>query len=77
MFPALSPKNTALLIIDMSLDFLQVGAPFETVEGRDMLPNLVRFVHHCRAVSRYPGRQGRARRHGGRQHLAGDYPATR
>ena len=50
MFPELSPKNTALLIIDMSLDFLQVGAPFETVEGRDMLPNLLRFIRHCREV---------------------------
>ena len=50
MFPELSPRNTALLIVDMSLDFLQVGAPFETVEGRDMLPNLTRFIRHCREV---------------------------
>ena len=50
MFPELSPGNTALLIVDMSLDFLQVGAPFETVEGRDMLPNLIRFTRHCREV---------------------------
>ncbi len=46
----LSPDNTALLIIDMSLDFLQVGAPFETVEGREMVPTLARFVRHCRGI---------------------------
>ena len=50
MFPELSPRNTALIIVDMSLDFLQVGAPFETVEGRDMVPNLIRFIRHCREV---------------------------
>ena len=50
MFPELSPKNTALLIVDMSLDFLQVGAPFETVEGREMMPDLIRFIRHCRGV---------------------------
>ena len=50
MFPELSPRNTVLLIVDMSLDFLQVGAPFETVEGRDMLPNLIRFVRHYRRI---------------------------
>ena len=51
MFPPLSPANTALLIIDMSLDFLQAGAPFETVEGRAMLPNLLRFTRHCREIA--------------------------
>ena len=50
MFSELSPDNTALIVIDMSLDFLQVGAPFETTEGRDMMPNLVRFIRHCREV---------------------------
>ena len=50
MFPELSPGNTALIVIDMSLDFLQTGAPFETTEGRDMMPNLVRFIRHCRGV---------------------------
>ena len=50
MFPELSPNNTALLVVDMSLDFLQAGAPFETVEGRDMLPALIRFIQHCREV---------------------------
>ena len=50
MFPELSPGNTALLIVDMSLDFLQVGAPFETVDGRNMLPSLIRFMRHCREV---------------------------
>ena len=51
MIPALSPDNTALIVIDMSLDFLQAGAPFETVEGRNMLPNLVRLIQHCREVA--------------------------
>lgn len=50
MFPELTPKNTALLVVDMSLDFLQVGAPFETVEGRQMLPRLIRFIRHCREL---------------------------
>ncbi len=50
MAAKLSPDNTALLIIDMSLDFLQVGAPFETVEGREMVPTLARFVRHCRDI---------------------------
>ena len=50
MTPELSPDNTALIVVDMSLDFLQVGAPFETVEGRDMLPDLTRFIRHCRDI---------------------------
>ena len=50
MIPELSPGNTALIVIDMSLDFLQTGAPFETTEGRDMMPNLVRFIRHCREL---------------------------
>ena len=50
MFSELSPDNTALIVIDMSLDFLQIGAPFETEEGRDMMPNLIRFIRHCREV---------------------------
>lgn len=51
MTPELSPDNTALIVVDMSLDFLQVGAPFETVEGRDMLPALISFIQHCRAIN--------------------------
>ena len=51
MPPELSPDNTALLIVDMSLDFLQVGAPFETQEGRIMLPKLSRFIQHCRSIN--------------------------
>ena len=43
----ISSDNTALIVIDMSLDFLKIGAPFETVEGRAMLPNLIQFIHHC------------------------------
>ena len=50
MFSELSPDNTALIVIDMSLDFLQIGAPFETEEGRNMIPNLIRFIRHCHEV---------------------------
>ena len=51
MSSELSPNNTALIVVDMSLDFLQIGAPFETEEGRDMLPNLIRFIRHCREIN--------------------------
>ena len=51
MSSELSPDNTALIVVDMSLDFLQIGAPFETEEGRDMLPNLIRFIRHCREIN--------------------------
>ena len=46
----ISSNNTALIVIDMSLDFLKIGAPFETVEGRAMLPNLIQFIRHCRDI---------------------------
>ena len=50
MFSEISSQNTALLIIDMSLDFLADGAPFETKEGRQMMPKLIELVRRCREV---------------------------
>lgn len=50
MFPEFSSQNTALLVIDMSLDFLADGAPFETQEGRQMMPKLIKLIHRCREI---------------------------
>ncbi|HIM96855.1 MAG TPA: cysteine hydrolase [Gammaproteobacteria bacterium] len=50
MFPEFSSQNTALLVIDMSLDFLAVGAPFETQEGRQMMPKLIKLIRRCREI---------------------------
>ena len=50
LLPRISPQNTALLVIDMSIDFLAVGAPFETSEGRKMMPNLIKLIRRCREI---------------------------
>ena len=49
-FHEISSRNTALLVIDMSLDFLADGAPFETPEGRQMMPNLIKLIRRCREI---------------------------
>ena len=49
-FLEISPQNTALLVIDMSFDFLADGAPFETPEGRQMMPNLIKLIRRCREI---------------------------
>lgn len=49
-WPIYSAK-TALLIIDMSNDFLKPGFPMELPEGRDMIPHLNRLAQACRARS--------------------------
>ena len=50
LLPQISPQNTALLVIDMSIDFLAEGAPFETSEGRQMMPNLIKLIRRCREI---------------------------
>ena len=50
MFPEFSSQNTALLVIDMSLYFLADGAPFETQEGRQMMPKLIKLIRRCREI---------------------------
>ena len=50
MFPEFLSQNTVLLVIDMSLDFLAVGAPFETQEGRQMMPKLIKLIRRCREI---------------------------
>ena len=50
LLPQISPQNTALLVIDMSIDFLAEGAPFETSEGRKMMPNLIKLIRRCREI---------------------------
>ena len=50
MFPEFSSQNTALLVIDMSLDFLADGAPFETQEGRQMMPKLIKLIRRCHEI---------------------------
>lgn len=43
------PPKTALLIIDMSNDFLKPGFPMELPQGRDMIPHLNKLAQACRA----------------------------
>lgn len=49
-FSDLKPREAALLVVDMSRDFLAPGAPMECVEGRQMAPRLARLLNRCREV---------------------------
>lgn len=42
------PRRSALIVVDMQSDFLEVGAPFESVAGRAMVPQLKRAIDFCR-----------------------------
>jgi biuret amidohydrolase len=44
------PDNSALLVIDMSRDFLAPGAPMESARARAMAPRLALLLHRCREV---------------------------
>ena len=44
------PENSALLVIDMSRDFLAPGAPLENSAGREMADHLSELMDRCRAV---------------------------
>lgn len=45
-----SPANSALLVIDMSHDFLAPGAPMECVEGRAITKPLAALLARCREL---------------------------
>lgn len=45
-----SPANSAVLVIDMSRDFIAPGAPMECVEGRAMAKPLAALLARCREV---------------------------
>lgn len=42
------PSNTAVLIIDMSCDFIAPGAPMESRDGREMTDRLASLLNTCR-----------------------------
>ena len=44
------PENSALLVIDMSRDFIAPGAPMETPSGREMADQLAVLLDRCREV---------------------------
>ncbi len=44
------PENSALLVIDMSRDFIAPGAPMETPSGREMADHLAVLLDRCREV---------------------------
>ncbi|MEQ8166749.1 MAG: isochorismatase family protein, partial [Alphaproteobacteria bacterium] len=44
----ISPRKTAVIVVDMQHDFVAPGAPLETPMGRDLLPNLTRLLDHAR-----------------------------
>lgn len=46
----IDPPKTALIIIDMSNDFLKPGAPMELPGGRAMIPQLNRLAEVCRQL---------------------------
>lgn len=48
--PALDLGRTAVLVIDMQRDFLDVGAPIETPAGRDIIPALNGLLRLARAA---------------------------
>jgi nicotinamidase-related amidase len=47
-FPPMTPKNSALLIIDMQHDFLDEGAPCYLPGGDSVIPTLQRVLTHFR-----------------------------
>ena len=47
----LTPKNSALLVIDMQNGFLAPGAMLEVPAGRAIIPGLVSLLEHCRQQS--------------------------
>ncbi len=42
------PARTALLVIDMTNDFVGPAAPYDVPAGREMIPRLQRLVNACR-----------------------------
>jgi ureidoacrylate peracid hydrolase len=42
------PRRTALIVVDMQIDFLAEGAPLEVTAGRVMIPQLKRTIDFCR-----------------------------
>ena len=45
---SIDPTKTALIVVDMSNDFIAPGAPMETPAGREMVPVLSRAIEFCR-----------------------------
>lgn len=45
----IDPRTTAMIVVDMENDFVAPGAPFETVAGREFLPQLKRALACCRS----------------------------
>lgn len=46
----IKPEKTALLVIDMSKDFLREGSPLDVPEGRAMIPKLKKLMDVCRSL---------------------------
>lgn len=44
----LHPSNTALLVIDMQRDFIDIGAPLETLGGRSLVRTINRLIDWAR-----------------------------
>src|ERR1700730_14882535 len=49
-FSDVRSDNSAILVVDMSRDFLAPGAPMESPEGREMARRLAPLLARCRAV---------------------------
>jgi biuret amidohydrolase len=47
--PVIDPRHSALIVVDMQIDFLAPGAPLEVVAGRAALPAVRRAIGACRA----------------------------
>ncbi len=45
----IDPKKTALLVIDMTNEFIKEGAPLEVPQGRKMIPKLKKVIEVCRS----------------------------
>jgi biuret amidohydrolase len=48
--PAMTPENTALVIVDMQHDFLDDGAPCTVKDGRRIIPAIQRLLNECRSL---------------------------
>lgn len=49
-FFTVKPQETALLVIDMQVGFLDPSSPYDVPPGRDIIPKLRDLIHFCRTA---------------------------
>ena len=47
--PVIDPRRSALIVVDMQVDFIAPGAPLEVAAGRAAVPTISRAIDACQA----------------------------